>query len=239
MELDKKLIFGGIYKATTVVPDRYRDQLNDQKYGYFVPVCVEKKGIKKYYMIDTYEIDSNYSYGEENSQYNNIVNNLVNMENHETGNWAYHQAVCNYYYNNTVEVTLSNINTFNLIADLKDYMPISDREAENYLEKDVLRYVKLWWECKYPYGYTLVRKNAKEDISKKIDAKINDIMSCIKFPKAGYETDFKELEKLVFNAKENNVKYNNKEVKKILKIRELLLKQEKEMSELLNKQKEE
>lgn len=238
MELEKKLIFGGIYKATTVVPNRYRDSLNDQKYGYFVPVCVENKGFKKYYMIDTYEIDSNYSYGKEKSQYSNIVNNFVNMKSPEIGNWVYHQAIHNYYYNNTVEVTLSNIDTFNLIADLKDYMPISSREAENYLEKDVLKYVKLWWECKYPYGYTLVRKNAKEDISRKIDAKINDIMSYINFPKAGYEMDFKELEKLVFNAKEKNINYNDKAVKNLLEIRELLLKQEKQISKLLNKQKE-
>lgn len=239
MELEDKLIFGGIYEATTVVPDRYKDSLNDQKYGYFVPVCIENDGVKKYYMIDTYEIDSNYSYGEERLRYNNIVNNLVSMKNPEIGKWAYHKAIYNHYYNNTVEITTSNIDTFKLIADLREYKPVSDRDSENYLEEDVLRYVKLWWECKYPYGYTLVRIDAKEDISRKIDAKIHDIISYIEFPKAGYEVDFKELERLVFFAKENNTDYDKKEVKNILEIRKLLLKQEKEIDELLNKQKEE
>lgn len=238
MGLEEKLIFGGIYEATTVVPDRYKDSWNVQKYGYFVPVCIESNGVKRYYMIDTYEIDSSYSYGEERSRYNNIVNNLVSMKNPEIGKGAYHNAVCNHYYNNTVEINISNINTFKLIADLREYKPVSNRDSENYLEEDVLRYVKLWWECKYPYGYTLVRKDAKEDISRKIDAKINDIMSYIKFPKAGYGVDFKELEQLVSYAKENNINYDDKEVKNILEIRELLLKQEKEIDELLNKQKE-
>lgn len=238
MGLEEKLIFGGIYEATTVVPDRYRDSLNVQKYGCFVPVCIENDGVKRYYMIDTYEIDSSYSYGEERSRYNNIVNNLVSMKNPEIGKWAYHNAVYKHYYNNTVEINISNINTFKLIADLREYKPVSNRESENYLEEDVLRYVKLWCECKYPYGYTLVRKDAKEDISRKIDAKINDIMSYIKFPKAGYGGDFKELEQLVSYAKENNINYDDKEVKNILEIRGLLLKQEKEIDELLNKQKE-
>lgn len=160
------------------------------------------------------------------------------MKNPKVGYNVYHYAVFNYYYNNTVEVTTSNIDTFKLIADLREYKPVSDRYAENYLEKDVLRNVKLWWECKYPYGYTLVRKDAKEDISRKIDAKIHDIMSYIKFPKAGYKEDFKQLEQLVIIAKENNTDYDKKEVKNILEIRELLLKQEKEIDELLNRQKD-
>ena len=238
MELEDKLVFGGIYKATTVIPSRYRDSLNDQKYGFFVPVCIESNGVKRYYMIDTYEIDSSYSYGNEQTRYDTIVNKFINMKNPKVGYNVYHYAVFNYYYNNTVEVTTSNIDTFKLIADLREYRPISNRDAENYLEKDVLRNVMLWWECKYPSGYTLVRKEAKENFSRKIDAKIHDIMSYIKFPKAGYEDDFKELEQLVFFAKENNNDYDSKEVKNILEIRELLLKQEKEIDELLNKQKE-
>lgn len=238
MGLEDKLIFGGIYKATTVVPNRYRDSSNDQKYGYFVPVCVENNDVKKYYMIDTYEIDSSYSYGKEKTRYDNIVEKFVSMADSKIGYSVYHKAIFDYYYNNTVEVTESNIETFELIADLRNYKPISDREAENYLEEDVLRCVKLWWECKYPYGYNLVRKNAKEDISRKIDAKIHDIMSYIKFPKAGYKGDFEQLEQLVSYAKENKIKHDDKEVKNILEIRELLLKQEKEIDELLNKQKE-
>ena len=39
-------------------------------------------------------------------------------------------------------------------------------------------------------------------------------------------------------AKENNTDYDKKEVKNILEIRELLLKQEKEIDELLNRQKD-
>lgn len=238
MELEKKLIFGGIYEATTVTPSRYRDSLNDQKYGFFVPVCIESNGVKKYYMIDTYEINSCYSYSEEKTRYDSIVKNFINMKNPKIGYNVYHNAVFNYYYNNTVEITSSNVDTFNLIADLREYNPISDRNAENYLEEDILRNVKLWWECKYPYGYTLVKKNAKENISRKINAKIHDIMSYIEFPKAGYEIDFKELEQLVYTAKENNINYDDKEVKNILEIRKLLLKQQKEIDELLNKQKE-
>ena len=239
MRLEEKLIFGGIYEATTVVPDRYKDSSNDQKYGYFVPVCVENNGVKKYYMIDTYEIDSSYSYGKEKTRYDNIVEKFVSMSDSKIGYSVYHKAIFDYYYNNAVEVTTSNIDTFKLIADLREYRPISNRDAENYLEEDVLRNVMLWWECKYPSGYTLVRKDAKEDISRKIDAKIHDIVSYIEFPKAGYKEDFEQLEQLVSYAKENNTDYDSKEVKNILEIRELLLKQEKEIDELLNKQKEE
>ena len=57
-----KLVFGGIYRADVADIKKYcpayAERLNDQKYGWWIPVHAMDKqtGKNKYYMIDTYQI---------------------------------------------------------------------------------------------------------------------------------------------------------------------------------------
>lgn len=180
-----KILFTGIYKPLF---SESKGSLDDQYYGYLMPV----RALNKIYMIDTYHIESPHFYSDRaNTQYECVI---IRAEEEHDKQHKYIPYISDYYYKHYYEVTEEDIDEkFKLVCDLKDYEPISDRELYKYNKEDYLEGVKLWWECKYPYGYNLIKKDAKENITLKINNRVNYLIYNFNRPRSLYEGDIKEL----------------------------------------------
>lgn len=156
-----KIIFGAIYRRK----DAHAG--NDQSYDYYIPAARKtEEGKVLYKMVDTHMVSRPYL------EKDNMENRLKYLEQANCGETSYkvffgHQ---DYFYQNIVRLPNDelNENDWELIADLHDYEMISDRDAKDYLDKDLLKYVPLW-DCdtyRY-YGYFVgkiyLRKGAKRD----------------------------------------------------------------------------
>lgn len=158
-----KMIFGGIYYRKN-----YRtESLNNQKYGYYIPVIVQdKEGKKHYRMVDTYMVQ----------------NPCWCDKSMEKRLWYLEQANCgktsgkifydhnNYYYHNIKDLESDELSEseWELIGDLHDYRLIDDNEANEYLDEDLISHCPLWNEDYYRWGSgcsgaNYVKKTAKKD----------------------------------------------------------------------------
>lgn len=155
------IIFGGIYRR------RKDDNRNDQHYYYYIPVAyTTKDGVTKYKMVDTYM----------------VRNPCWGKATFEQKIWYLEQANCGetsaqiffgsaeYYYQNyyTIDSLELNDNDWELVADLHDYKMISDDEAREYMDEDLLKYLPLWNEDHYRWGSgavgsCFVKKDANKD----------------------------------------------------------------------------
>lgn len=223
-----KLVFGGIYTALGTDIEKYlqsyTNRLNDQKYGWWIPVHATDKqtGEDKYYMIDTYQIsgdlyENRYAANKED-RYNGLLKGLERLNIPENGgNWASGMPF-HYYYSAIVKLTDGNINIFKLKADLHDYRMSNEDECRNYNEEDVIRYLRLYNEhCYSSGGIIVVKKDAKINYKNKIDAKTNDILKGIHAPDSWADYKIEELLEIEKEAIENNAEYNKKKLDATIK----------------------
>lgn len=179
------IIFTGIYKP------KFNERisgLDDQLYYTLMPV----RALGKVYMIDTYHMDSPIFFSDRcENQYDAII--LRATEGH-TKDKQYIPYISDYYYKHYYEITEDNVNEkFDLLLDLKDYKPINSKELYKYKEEDYREGIKLWWECKYPRGYCLIKKEAKENITVKLNNLVDKYIYDLRSPKSMYPSDLSEL----------------------------------------------
>lgn len=248
IEYIDKIVFGGIYRCKTNYPcDKYGNQLNDQKYRIWVPVYYsfkdwQDKLIEGYGMIDTYQLDYDISYTNNKdidyknmSKFEIIVTNLTELRNPDRGAWA-RRKTSDYYYRAFCELTNSNFNNFELIADLHDYKETS--KPEYYNEEDTVTYLKLYHEHNYSRGgMHIVKKDAGVNYKYKIREKIYENRGSYNYSKPSSINDYarEELLNLEKEAIERNQEYNKKELDMFIKENEFLSKQREEYNEFMEK----
>ena len=154
---ENQIIFGGIYRSKDIErtwshtghPDLH---LNDQRYNIWIPVRFNGNNYVKpgIYMIDTYQAPY---FNTNHYPFEKLVERMISYG--ENGDNAYYSCG-NYYYNSRVRLTDEVFEEFELIADLREWREISLDETYQYAEADVLRYIRLYHEHRYPYGICLV-----------------------------------------------------------------------------------
>lgn len=242
-----KIIFGGIYKCTNKYPcNKYGDQLNDQKYYTWVPVYYEykdwqEKEHKGYGMIDTYQIDRDVSYTNgKDIDYKNmtkleiITKNLTELSKPNKGYWA-KRKTGDYYYSAFCELTDSNFDDFELLADLHDYETTS--KPEYYNKEDTITNLQLYREHAYPYGISVVKKNANVNYKYKISNKIYENRSGygFKIPSSLNDSYINELLSLEKEAIEKKQEYDKNQLDMFIKENDFLAKQEKKYKKFMEK----
>ena len=240
-----KIVFGGIYKCKTNYPcNKYGDSLNDQKYGVWVPIYYEYKDYqdkehKGYGMIDTYQLDYDIRNTRDKdidytsmSKFEIIVKNLTELKNPKKGYWAKYKT-SDYYYKAFCELTNSNFDDFELVADLHDYEVTT--KPEYYNEEDTITYLKLYQEHAYPYGIHIVKKDAEVNYKYKITNKICESRR-FNYSKPSSINDYekKELLSLEKEAIEKKQEYNKSELDMFIKENDFLAKQREEYNDFMD-----
>lgn len=141
----------------------------NQCYGQFLPFCDEGTG--KIYMIDTYHITE---HGMKNGSYQHILDDAAERG-RSASSWFINACRTHCYYNDCVELCDANAHLFEEQAYLPDWRIARNEECRDYADEDVIFGVKLWWECAYPGGLNLIRKNAKPNLDKQVEAIVRDI----------------------------------------------------------------
>ena len=156
-----KMLFGGVYRRKWGTPR------NDQSYGLYIPVIkLRDDGIIGYRMVDTHMV-RNPCWGKTDME--KRLWYLEQANRGETSGMIYY-GPSNYYYSNYFELNSDelNENEWELVIDLHDCKIVDDRDANEYLEQDVVRYLPLWHEDNYRWssggvGCNYVKKNAQKD----------------------------------------------------------------------------
>ena len=158
-----KIIFGAVYRR------RNCDNRNDQHYYCYIPVAIkDKNGTLSYRMVDTYETPRPSSRVNE-TEYETKIRFLEQANCGETS-WSIFYGSSNYYYQNHYSLNSLELdeNEWEMIADLHEYKIVSDDEAREYLEEDLLMCIPLWHEDSFRWsngcvGRCFVKKDAKKD----------------------------------------------------------------------------
>lgn len=222
MSFVEKIKFGTVYRAKNIqaVWSQTRNsdlQLNDQRYNLWIPIFVpgrSDQGYNRreaYYMIDTYQVDSIYS---ETNRYQAIVDKFSNQFRVD-GSSAYYRCG-NYYYNSCVELNDYTIDLFEEYIDLKQWHPISEREAENYDDNDIVRYIKLFNCHNYPSGIILCRNDAQVDYWNSVESVCREVMDNCSMPRTPSDYMIEKLKDIVQKAE--NSHYNKDRVIAIFKL---------------------
>lgn len=228
--LEDRIVFGGLYKAKDLkkVWNYYTSSGfdgNDQRYDLWIPIRFTgsdtvNPGI---YMIDTYQLDRIYG------DYDAIVNKLVSYG--EDGNDPYYKSH-NYYYRSRIRLTEEILDEFELIADLREWHQINEGDVGNYLQSDVLKYVRLYNEHHYPYGICLVRNDAKVNTWNKIESLCDKIYDDIQIPHIGFGGQNAKCElEVLLEALDKGEEYNKERVEAILELYDKIENLEKQYTE--------
>lgn len=222
-ETMQKIIFGGIYKVDMSKIGEYSkvytNPLNDQRYGWFVPVHYMNDKEDNYYMVDTYLIDRQLYdnlYTNDKSEYIDcLVNTLKSLSNADQGRRVFYM-VYNHYYGCAIKLTDTTINLFTLIADLSHYKLTDVNECRYYNDSDVVKGVKLYNEHNYPDGIIIVKKEAVYSYNNLINAKINDVINYIRKPNYCSDYFINELIQIQKEADEKGCNYDKEKLNAIL-----------------------
>lgn len=188
--LQDKIVFGGLYRP--VCPDAYESPMGDgnsQWYGLAVPIPDSDGSV---WMQDTYQLDRPFTKeGETATEV--AIRNITETFVPGYGGWVVHHAMGNYYYDSRRKIaTQSDLDKFELVADLRDYELLpEDREGSEYLGEDVLYHVKLFNEHGFDWdlgsvGVTLVRKGARPDEAKVVRTALNNAHQSMQHPGPAY-----------------------------------------------------
>ena len=189
----KDVIFGAIYTADPKSLSKWehvnRDYPWDQRYEYWIPAVANGN----IYMVNTYQIE-NVPHGVTQESFEKIADIFAGAG--DGGSSIVHSS-SGYYYQSRTKLSEENVGLFEFVADLRDYKVISEREANDYLEEDILENVRLYHEHAYPYGITLVKKNAVKNVSKQITAIIWEVMNKSSKPSVAWTYDSKRFQELL------------------------------------------
>ena len=211
----EKIVWGGIY---TTSPRRLSDyeHINpdncwEQRYQYWIPVCVPKEDGPTYYMVNCYQINSGGRYDSNpEKRFRNTVSKMA--EDYKADGSDVIRHTYDYYYRSGTILSDANFNLFTLVADLNDYRYINRRDSFDYLEGDVLDGVMLYREHAYPNGICVVRKDAEKNYARMIDAAIEEEMKWAKAPSVmPGSTD--RVSRLVEKAEKAGAEFNVKKAR--------------------------
>lgn len=218
MSLEDKVVFGGLYKAKDLWKVwshkslGFNLHMNDQRYDLWIPIRFTGSGTVDpgIYMIDTYQLDRIYG------DYDTIVNKLVSYG--ENGNEPYYKSH-DYYYCSRIRLTEEILDEFELIADLRECHQINAYDVDEYLQSDVLKYVRLYHEHHYPNGICLVRNDAKVNTWNKIESLCDKIYNDLRIPYIGFEGRLAKDELGAWlETLEEGEEYNKERVEAILEL---------------------
>lgn len=152
-----KVIFGGIYRVPS------GQWANDQSNRMCVPVVDEKGNL---WMQDTYQIQRPSMKPEDESVTDAQIRVMISYGDGKHS-WCLNRALGNYYYKNQTMITSeSELDKYELIADLRDYRGLKKSEDyRDYKRNDVIGGIRLFFEHGYSWTYGnigvyLVRKDA-------------------------------------------------------------------------------
>ena len=160
--LKDKVVFGGLYSYSHSRFESSRMDLNsysknDQIYHLAVPY-VDKDGNLGFQ--DTFQI-RRYKGSTYQASYDYQVNVFKSWVDPKKGSLATYYSYDFYYKSNEIIKNESMLNDYKLICNLEDFEVLDDsKEILDYEDSDVVRNVRLWNECGYPRGISLVRKGA-------------------------------------------------------------------------------
>lgn len=231
--LKDKVVFGGLYSYSHSRFESSRMDLNsysknDQIYHLAVPY-VDKDGNLGFQ--DTYQIRL-YSGPVYETNYDNQVNIFKSWADPEKGNWATYYASNFYYTSSEIIKNESMLNDYKLICNLEDFKVLdASEDILDYEDSDVVRNVRLWNECGYPRGLSLVRKNAVPNKTFQFDNKVAKLIGKLPY---SLLKDFgfcenKELRELNETADTTKLpEYTIKQLEKLNKLTDILSNFEKE-----------
>lgn len=226
----KKIKFGTVYtadpSAVKIYYPNYVNILNDQRYGFWIPAHYKKDDNDAYYMIDTYQIkrelyEDIYTYDKEKYM-QSLLNGLRRLKDPEDGGNYACKMPYDYFYSAIIKITDENINIFKEVCDLKEYRLSDQDECRYFDEKDVVKYLKLFNEHKYPMGITIVRKDAKYNYNNLIEAKLYDIIKDTQKPNYSSDYYINDLKRIQLEAIEKGAEYDKEKLDDILKYNEFL-----------------
>ena len=231
--LKDKVVFGGLYsyshnrfEKSKFGSDSY--SRNDQIYHLAVPY-VDKNGNLGFQ--DTYQI-RRYNGSTYQTSYDYQVNVFKSWADPEKGSWATYYASDFYYKSNEIIKDESMLNDYKLICNLEDFEVLDDsKEILDYEDSDVVRNVRLWNECGYPRGISLVRKGAVPNKTFQFD---NEVAKLIRKLPYSLLENFGVFEKKALrelNETADNAKlpaYTIKQLEKLNKLTDILSNFEKE-----------
>lgn len=197
------VIFGGLYKVKSGTWNS-NGGLNDQCYYLAVPIMDDNGDV---WMQDTYQL-SFPSMKNGQTQTEAAIERLFEFGEGYKG-WAVKNARYNYYYKNQMKITNSSqLENFELIADLHDYRPFKcGEDYRDYNDGDVLHGVKLYFEHGYSWNYgavgvKLVRKDAKKNPVRVLEKAMQDVGANLHYPRGAssyYIKAMNEAEKICIN----------------------------------------
>lgn len=196
-----EVVIGGLYKAESAHVSGARNPSHEQSNGLFIACSEEPTG--KIWMLDTYKLKSNTFASSQDFPFTDLGRSQrfidgVGESGAKVSQWTVRQAIYDGYYSSTAELTPYNVRCFEFLGYLPDYRAVSEREAANYADEDLLHRVKLWREHAYPKGIELVRKDAKTDSRRILDAFIADLREQMNPPSIYF--DFATIEKAAENV---------------------------------------
>lgn len=226
----KKIKFGTVYtadpSAVGIYYPNYINDLNDQRYSFWIPAHYKKDNNDAYYMIDTYQIkrelyEDIYTYDKEKYM-QSLLNGLRRLKDPEDGGNYACRMPYDYYYSAIVKITNENINIFKEVCNLEEYRLSNKDECRYFDEKDVVKYLKLFNGHEYPDGIIIVRKDAKYNYNNLIEAKLYDIIKDTQKPDYANDYYVNDLKRIQLEAIENKAEYNKEKLEDILKYNEFL-----------------
>lgn len=161
----------GLYKTNVgrwQIPGLHSDSsLDGQTQGWWLPMTDENGHI---HMVDTYHINCGVF------NYQDPIKSIVeNADNNKDYTWVINKSNFDYYYGGSVRITVQTEKYFVEVCDLREF-EIAANSTEDYLDKDKIKHVQLWFEHKYPRGVTLLRKGTKKDPGKIVDNCCDEIL---------------------------------------------------------------
>lgn len=136
------------------IPGLKSDPYDDQTQGWWLPFY-DKKG--NLHLVDTYHIRA---FSSRNNEF--LKNFIGENTKKEDNSWIINKSNFDYYYSGSIKVSEAIMPYFECVCDLRDF-EISNVKPEDYLERDVVTNVQLYFEHGYPHGVTLLKKGAKKD----------------------------------------------------------------------------
>lgn len=209
--------------------------MSEQSQGWYVPV-MDKDGTLK--LVDTYVIQSCYSEHDKNVSAMTAAILEMGTEPHP---YVFSRVLSNYYHGSRFIYHVGDElpEDFEEVCYLPEWEYVSDREAEDYEPRDVIWYVQLYFEHGYRWhgyghGVCLKRKGAVKSFDRQLDAAIADAHRSMTYPNAGYAV------RAAVKLHDNDMRKASPSIEakylRMLKINDLLKRQQEEMRVLLERQ---
>lgn len=149
------------------------------------------KTSKGWDFIDTYQLGIPLRRGEGETGADASIRQIIELGCTEHDGYVRH-ATSSFYYHN-VHYTRNEVPyNLHLIFNLNDYKVMSNRECDDYDDKDVVKFVPLYFEQNYSwhfgktFGLCFVRKNAEKNPVNEFKSLLSEVSGSVTEPSAWY-----------------------------------------------------